>query len=93
MVSTPYLYAQEVLAQGRGLLVPFADSQALAEASLRYLDDAPFRMATQRRAQEYAKAMLWPNVGRQYYECFRQVVAASQPRRTEILRPVAAPSM
>jgi glycosyltransferase involved in cell wall biosynthesis len=80
-VSTPYLYAEEVLAEGRGQLVPFANSEALANATIRYLTDAPFRAETRRKAYEYAKPMAWPSIGRQYAKLFGQVKKAADGRR------------
>jgi glycosyltransferase involved in cell wall biosynthesis len=81
IVSTPYLYAKEVLAKGRGLLAPFCDADALADAVLRLLGDPVLRAYTQRRAHAYAKPMFWPHVGQQYWSLFNEVVAERHAHR------------
>ena len=84
VVSTPYLYAAEVLAEGRGLLVPFGDSNAMAEAALRFLGDATFQLNTRRAAYEYARPMFWPNVGQQYLDVFRRVASARKVKTKRV---------
>jgi polysaccharide biosynthesis protein PslF len=76
-ISTPYLYAEEVLADGRGQLVSFADCDALAEATIRYLLDEPFRTETRYKAYEYAQPMAWTNVGKRYLRLFERAKRAS----------------
>lgn len=83
VVSTPYLYAEEVLAEGRGLLVPFGQSTGLADATLRFMTDEALRSETRRKAYEYAKPMRWPNVGQEYLNFFDEVACASANRRPQ----------
>lgn len=74
IVSTPYVYASEVLAEGRGLLVPFQDSAALGAATRQFLGDRALRAQTKRNALEYARPMRWSNVGRRYLQLFQRAV-------------------
>ncbi|MEX0671153.1 MAG: glycosyltransferase [Pirellulales bacterium] len=94
VVSTPYLYAQEVLAGGRGIIVPFSDRSALPEAAVRLLSDDRLRAKTRWRAHQDVRQMFWPTVGRRYLELFGQVAVVNPARRVsrvgEIVERVAA---
>lgn len=79
VVSTPYLYAAEVLGEGRGLLVPFSESAPLADAALRLLEDDELRAVTAKRALDYAAPMRWPNVGRAYLKLFKEIASVNRP--------------
>jgi polysaccharide biosynthesis protein PslF len=91
VVSTPYLYAEEVLADGRGLLVPFGDSAAMSAATLRLLTDATLLAETRQRAYAYAKPMFWPNVGRQYLDFFGQAVVRHKKKSSPSFRRSSPP--
>jgi glycosyltransferase involved in cell wall biosynthesis len=72
VVSTPYHYARELLADGRGVLVPARDPAAIAEAVVDLLSDDAKRSAMEARAAEYGRAMAWPAVARRYVETFER---------------------
>jgi glycosyltransferase involved in cell wall biosynthesis len=92
VVSTPYLYAREVLAEGRGLLAPFGQSAGLAQAALQFLGDREFQCETRRRAYEYSRPMHWKNVGSKYLNLFDRLVAARRANITRLRREIVAAS-
>jgi glycosyltransferase involved in cell wall biosynthesis len=70
VISTPYWYAEEMLAEGRGALVPFHDPPAMAEKVIDLLDNEAKRHAMRKRAYLFGRAMIWPQVARRYMESF-----------------------
>jgi glycosyltransferase involved in cell wall biosynthesis len=74
VISTPYAHASELLQDGRGLLVPFEDPDALARALASVLLDDEAREAMRRRGREHGRSMLWPNVALKYARLFVRVV-------------------
>lgn len=70
VVSTPYWHREELLAEDRGVLVPFNDPAAMAAAIVELLQDEPRRHAMRKRAYTLGREMVWGQVGEQYYELF-----------------------
>jgi glycosyltransferase involved in cell wall biosynthesis len=73
IVSTPYLYAQELLAHNRGFLCEFRDAASIASRLNMLLDDPALRRATERRAYRFGRQMTWPNVAAQYGRLFGEL--------------------
>jgi polysaccharide biosynthesis protein PslF len=74
IVSTPYLYAKELLANGRGFTVPFRDASAIATTLVALLDEPELRETTERRAYKFGRQMTWPNVAHGYGELFAELL-------------------
>lgn len=70
VISTPYWYAEEMLADERGALVPFSDPGALAEQVIDLLDNESKRHAMRKRAYMFGRDMIWPQVARSYLKTF-----------------------
>ncbi|MBA3481379.1 MAG: glycosyltransferase, partial [Pirellulales bacterium] len=82
VISTPYWHAEELLADGRGVLVPFRDSGAITEQICTLLRDEPQRQAMGRRAYGLGREMIWSHVAHLYMDSFQRA------RRVRVNRPV-----
>jgi glycosyltransferase involved in cell wall biosynthesis len=70
VISTPYWHAADLLADDRGVLVPFADSAAMAREILALLRDDTRRNAMRKNAYKLGREMIWSNVAQLYMRSF-----------------------
>lgn len=100
VISTPYRYARELLDEGRGVLVPWRDADAIATAVIDLLANDQKRVALQERAAAYGKQMTWPVVARGYMDSFARARVSHGTRqrarfraRTLARRPADLPDV
>jgi glycosyltransferase involved in cell wall biosynthesis len=88
VISTPYLYARELLAEDRGILVPFRDSASIVEGVDRLLSDPGLMAGMRKRAWKVGREMIWPVVARRYMESFEQarIRSTGLPRKAFAVR-------
>ena len=89
IISTPYWYAQELLADGRGRLIDFDDVDGLADNLRDLLHNRDVRQAIRCAAYDFGRRMTWPRVGRQYARVFGDACTEfAEQRRLVEARPV-----
>jgi polysaccharide biosynthesis protein PslF len=73
VVSTPYLHAQETLANNRGIFCRFKDPDSISRAIIKLLDEK-LRRNIQKRAYKYSRRFVWTTVAKQYIQLFKKVI-------------------
>jgi glycosyltransferase involved in cell wall biosynthesis len=72
IVSTPYWHAKELLAEDRGVIVPFQDPGAIADAVISLLENDAKRHAMRKRAYLYSRGTTWEKTARAYMASFQR---------------------
>ena len=72
IISTPYWHAKELLANNRGVIVPFENPGAIAEAVLQLLDNDGERHAMRKRAYLHSRETIWPKTAQKYMASFQR---------------------
>jgi glycosyltransferase involved in cell wall biosynthesis len=93
IVSTPYWHAKELLADKRGVIVPFESPNSIAEAVLALLENDAERHAMRKRAYLHSRGTTWPKTARAYMASFQRArfERSLQPRAAHPNDPVMAP--
>ena len=86
VVSTPYWHARELLADGRGTLVPFGDAAETGNAIAQLLTDDPRRQAMRERAYASSRSMTWERTAGRYMTAFENA------RQGHWLKVIARPA-
>ena len=91
VVSTPYWHAQELLADGCGVLVPFSDPRTIGREISSLLADDGRRQAMRRRAYARSRSMTWARTASRYLEICGDVCREQAPRVVNLPARPASP--
>ncbi len=91
VISTPYWHAEELLAEDRGVLVPFGDAEAIAKSIIALWNDEPRRHSMRKRAYLMGREMIWSHVAHLYMDSFRRARHSRPPAlsKTKAVRPLS----
>lgn len=94
VISTPYWHASELLADGRGRLFNFNDSEELSRVFLELLDNPEVLNNLRKKASDYGKTITWPKSGGKYISLIEQVLAAKPEvlvKKETVIDPLILP--
>jgi glycosyltransferase involved in cell wall biosynthesis len=86
IVSTPYLYAEEVLADGRGILVDFESPEGIADAIIEILSNKELKERMEAAAYSYGRRAAWFNVAVDYLGLFHMILKARRSGRQAVVK-------
>ncbi len=87
VISTPYWYARDMLADNRGRIVPFRNPEEIAAQCIDLFDNEVERHAMRKRAYTFCREMIWKEVARQYLRLFAETRAERRRTPRLALRP------
>ncbi|MFA4905172.1 MAG: glycosyltransferase [Candidatus Margulisiibacteriota bacterium] len=87
IISTPYWYAKELLAEGRGRLINFGDSEALAATLRDLLSNQATLKLLRDKTYKFGRQMRWEKVAENYLKIFRQTAATAAKRSLTLKTP------
>jgi glycosyltransferase involved in cell wall biosynthesis len=94
VISTPYWYATELLADGRGRLFNFNNSDELANIFEELLDKPALLKSLQEKASAYGKKIIWPTIGLKYLDLLKELQrtpSEATAKKQSIIDPLLLP--
>lgn len=81
IVSTPYDYSLEILADGRGLVASETNPEELAALIDRILSNPQLKAQLEKRTMKLGRTMLWPEVAKSYVRILQGILQVNAERK------------
>lgn len=82
LISTPYWYAEELLANDRGILVPFKNEKVIAQRIMELLKNEKLFAKYRKNAYDFGRNFIWKNVVKKYENTFWEAIS----KKREIIK-------